>query len=81
MEAEICSDHIHMLLEISPKVSVSGFVGYLKGKNCLMPYERFPALQFKYKGKEFWCCGYYVNTAGKNTDRIKAYMQQLMFVK
>ena len=49
LEAEICPDHVHMLLEIPPKESVSSFIGYLKGKSCLMLYEKFPALQVKYK--------------------------------
>ena len=55
VEAEMCPDHVHMLLEIPPKVSVSGFIGYLKGKSSLMLYEKFPALQIKYRGREFWC--------------------------
>ena len=75
VEAEVCPDHVHMLLEMPPKVSVSGFVGYLKGKSSLMLYEKFPALQVKYKGREFWCRGYYVDTTGKNTQKIKAYIE------
>lgn len=75
VEAEVCPDHVHMLLEIPPKVSVSGFVGYLKGKSSLMLYEKFPSLQVKYKGREFWCRGYYVDTTGKNTAKIAAYIQ------
>ena len=75
LEAEICPDHVHMLLEIPPKVSVSSFIGYLKGKSSLMLYEKFPALQVKYKGREFWCRGYYVDTTGKNTAKIVAYIQ------
>ena len=75
LEAEICPDHVHMLLEIPPKVSVSSFIGYLKGKSSLMLYEKFPALQVKYKGREFWCRGYYVDTTGKNTAKIAAYIQ------
>lgn len=51
VEAEICPDHVHMLLKIPPKVRVSGFVGHLKGKSSLMLYEKFPALQVKYKGR------------------------------
>ena len=75
VEAELCPDHVHMLLEIPPKVSVSGFIGYLKGKSSLMLYEKFPSLQVKYKGREFWCRGYYVDTTGKNTAKITAYIQ------
>ena len=75
VEAELCPDHVHMLLEIPPKVSVSGFIGYLKGKSSLMLYEKFPSLQVKYKGREFWCRGYYLDTTGKNTAKITAYIQ------
>ena len=62
VEAEICKDHVHMLLEIPPKMSVSSFVGYLKGKSSLMIYERWGTLKFKYRNREFWCKGYYVDT-------------------
>ena len=65
-----------MLLEIPPKQSVSGFVGYLKGKSRLMIYEQFANLKYKYRNREFWCRGYYVDTVGKNTAKIKAYIQQ-----
>ena len=74
IEAEACKDHIHMLLEIPPKMSVSGFVGYLKGKSSLMIYERWGNLKFKYRNREFWCKGYYVDTVGKNTKAIKEYI-------
>ena len=76
VEAECCPDHIHMLLEIPPKQSVSGVVGYLKGKSSLMIYEQFANLKYKYRNREFWCRGYYVDTVGKNTAKIKAYIQQ-----
>lgn len=65
----------HMLLEIPPKYSVSSFVGFLKGKSSLMLYERFPELKYKYRNREFWCRGYYVDTAGKNTKRIAEYIK------
>ena len=74
VEAEICKDHIHMLLEIPPKMSVSSFMGYLKGKSSLMIYERWANLKFKYRNREFWCKGYYVDTVGKNTKAIKEYI-------
>lgn len=74
VEAEICKDHVHMLLEIPPKMSVSSFVGYLKGKSSLMIYERWGNLKFKYRNREFWCKGYYVDTVGKNTTAIKEYI-------
>lgn len=75
IEAEICPDHVHMLLEIPPKIAVSSFMGYLKGKSSLMLYEQFPALQFKYRNREFWCRGYYVDTAGKNAHKIAEYIK------
>ena len=65
-----------MLLEIPPKVSVSSFMGYLKGKSSLMIYEKFPELKYKYRNGEFWCRGYYVDTVGKNTQKIKEYIQR-----
>ena len=75
IEAEICPDHVHMLLEIPPKIAVSSFMGYLKGKSSLMLYEQFPALQFKDRNREFWCRGYYVDTAGKDAKKVAAYIQ------
>ncbi|MCA6943203.1 IS200/IS605 family transposase [Pectobacterium polaris] len=68
-------DHIHMLLEIPPKMSVSGFMGYLKGKSSLMLYEQFGDLKFKYRNREFWCRGYYVDTVGKNMGKIQEYIK------
>ena len=76
IEAEVCPDHIHMLVEIPPKVAVSSFMGYLKGKSSLMIYEQFPELKYKYRNREFWCRGYYVDTAGKNAKKIQEYIQQ-----
>lgn len=75
VEAECCPDHIHMLLEIPPKMSVSSFMGYLKGKSSLMIYEQFGDLKFKYRNREFWCRGYYVDTVGKNKAKIQDYIQ------
>ena len=64
-----------MLLEIPPKMCVSGFVGYLKGKSSLMIYERWGNLKFKYRNREFWCKGYYVDTVGKNKKAIAEYIK------
>ena len=75
VEAECCPDHIHILLEIPPKISVSAFVGYLKGKSSLMIYEQFGELKFKYRNREFWCRGYYVATVGKNKAKIAEYIR------
>ena len=75
VEAEVCVDHVHMLLEIPPKVSVSSFMGYLKGKSSLMIYEKYPELKYKYRNREFWCRGYYVDTVGKNAKKIEEYIK------
>ena len=65
-----------MLLEIPPKMSVSSFMGYLKGKSSLMLYEQFGDLKFKYRNREFWCRGYSVDTVGKNKQKIQEYMRK-----
>ena len=70
VEAEICPDHVNMLVEIPPKMSVSGFVGFLKGKSRLMIYQKWGNMKFKYRNRQFWCRGFYVDTVGKNTERI-----------
>lgn len=75
IEAEVCPDHIHMLVEIPPKMAVSGFVGYLKGKSSTLIYEQFGELKYKYKNRSFWCKGYYVDRVGKNTSRIAEYIR------
>ena len=75
IEAEVCPDHIHMLVEIPPKYSVSSFMGYIKGKSSLMIYEKYPELKYKYRNREFWCRGYYVDTAGKNAKKIEEYIK------
>ena len=75
IEAELCNDHVHMLVKIPPKMSISSFMGYLKGKSSLMPYEQFGDLKFKYRNREFWCRGYYVDTVGKNTAKIQDYIK------
>lgn len=72
--AEICPDHVHMLVEIPPKYSVSKFMGYLKGKRSTMLYEQFGELKYKYRNRELWCKGYYVDTVGKNEARIAEYI-------
>ena len=74
-EAEACPDHIHMLVSIPPNLSVSQFMGYLKGKSLLMIFDRHANLKYKYGNRHFWCRGYYVNTAGADTRAITAYIQ------
>ena len=75
VEAEMCPDHVHMLVEIPPKIAVSSFMGYLKGKSSTMLYEQFGELKYKYRNREFWCRGYYVDTVGKDTKKIQTYIQ------
>lgn len=75
IEAEVCPDHIHMLVEIAPNISVSSFVGYLKGKSTLMIFERHANLKYKYGNRHFWARGYYVDTVGKNAKKIEEYIK------
>ena len=75
IEAEVCPDHIHMLVSIPPKMSVSGFVVFLKGKSSLVIFERHANLKYKHRNRSFWCRGYYIDTAGKNTKKIAEYIQ------
>ena len=75
LEAEACPDHIHMLVRIPPKYSVSEVMGCLKGKSSLMIFEKHANLKYKYGNRHFWCRGYYVDTVGKNTAAIKKYIQ------
>ena len=74
LEAEACKEHIHMLVSIPPKYSVSQIMGYLKGKSSLMIFQKWGNMKFAYRNREFWCRGYYVDTAGKNTAAIKEYI-------
>lgn len=75
LEAEACPDHIHILVEIRPKISVSNFMGFLKGKSSLMIYEKWGNMKYKYRNRSFWCRGYYVSTVGKNEKKITEYIQ------
>ena len=75
VEAELCPDHIHMLVEIPPKYSVSQIVGYLKGKSSLMIFDKFANLKYRYGNRHFWCRGYYVDTVGKNEKKIAEYIR------
>jgi Transposase and inactivated derivatives len=75
IEAELCKDHIHMLVRIPPKYSVSEIMGYLKGKSSLMIFDRHANLKYKYGNRHFWCRGYYVDTVGKNAKKIEEYIR------
>ncbi len=76
IEAELCVDHIHMLVSIPPNMSVAQFVGYLKGKSALMIFDRHANLKYKYGNRHFWCRGYYVDTVGKNEKKIAEYIRE-----
>ena len=75
IEAEECTDHIHMLVCIPPYLSVSQFMGYLKGKSSLMIFDRHANLKYKYGSRHFWCRGYYVDTVGRNKKIIAEYIK------
>lgn len=75
IEAELCPDHIHMLVSIPPKYSVASIMGYLKGKSSLMIFDRHANLKYKYGNRHFWCKGYYVDTVGKNKKAIEEYIK------
>jgi len=75
IEAEACPDHIHMLVSIPPKISVSSFMGYLKGKSSLMIFDQHANMKYGYGNREFWCRGYYVDTVGKNKKAIAEYIR------
>ena len=75
IEAEACKDHIHILVSIPPKYSVSQIMGYLKGKSSLMIFEKYANLKYKYGNRHFWCRGYYVDTVGRNKKAIENYIR------
>ena len=75
IEANACKDNIHMLVSIPPKLSVSQFMGYLKGKSSLMIFDRHANLKYKYGNRQFWCKGYYVDTVGRNKKVIEEYIK------
>ena len=75
IEGEVCPDHVHLLLSIPPKMSVSYFVGYLKGKSALMMFDRHANLKYKFGNRHFWSEGYYVSTVGLNEKTIRKYIQ------
>ena len=76
IEAELCPDHVHMLVSIPLNLSVASFVGYLKGKSALMIFDRHANLKYKYGNRHFWARGYYVDTVGKNEKKIAEYIRQ-----
>ena len=75
LEAEACKDHIHMVVSILPKYSVSQIMGYLKGKSSLMIFKKYANMKYKYGNRHFWCRGYYVDTVGRNKKAIAEYIR------
>jgi len=75
LEATACPDHVHMVLSIPPKYSISSVMGYLKGKSSLMIFDRHANLKYKYGNRHFWCRGYYVDTVGRNEKAIREYVK------
>ena len=76
LEAEACKDHIHMLISVPPKYSISQIMGYLKGKSSLMIFEKYANLKYKYGNRHFWCRGFYVDTVGRNKKAIEQYIRK-----
>jgi len=76
IEGNLCPDHVHMLVSIPPKMSVSSFMGYLKGKSSLMIFEKHANLKYKFGNRKFWAVGYYVSTVGLNEKTIAKYVRE-----
>ena len=75
IEAELCKDHVHMLISIPQKYSVSQIMGYLKGKSSLMIFDRHANFKYKYGNRHFWARGYYVDTVGRNKKKVAEYLR------
>jgi len=75
-EGHLQEDHVHMLVSIPPKMSVSSFMGYLKGKSALMMFDKHANLKYKYGNRHFWSEGYYESTVGLNEQTIRKYIQE-----
>ena len=76
LEAQACSDHIHMLVSVPPHLSIAQFMGYLKGKSALMMFEHHANLKYKFGNRHFWAEGYYVSTVGLNEEMIRKYIKE-----
>ena len=72
----MCPDHVHMMVSIPPKMSVSVFMGYLKGKSATIIFQKWGNMKFAYRNREFWCKGYYVDTVGRNERVIQEYIKK-----
>lgn len=75
IKAEACKERIHMLVSIPLKLSVSAFIGYLKGKSSLMIFDQHANLKYRYRNRKFWCKGFYVDTVGRNKKVLQEYIQ------
>ena len=76
IEGHVCVDHVHLLVSIPPKMAVSNFMGYLKGKSAMMMFDRHANLKYKYGNRNFWSRGYYVSTVGLNEATIAKYVRE-----
>lgn len=76
IEGHMMPDHVHLLLSIAPKIAVSTFVGYLKGKSALQMFDKHANLKYKFGNRHFWAEGYYVSTVGLNESTIKKYIAE-----
>ena len=76
LEGHLMPDHVHLVVSIPPKVSVSSFMGYLKGKSALMMFEKHANLKYKFGNRHFWAEGYYVSTVGLNEETIRKYVRE-----
>jgi putative transposase len=76
IEGHMMADHVHLLVSIPPKYSISQIMGYLKGKSAMMIFERHANLKYKYGNRHFWSTGYYVSTVGLNTSTIQKYIRE-----
>ena len=75
LEGNVSSAHVHLCVKIPPKLSVSEFMGYLKGKSALMLFDKHPEHRKKYAGRHFWARGYYVDTVGRNEEELRQYIK------
>ena len=76
IEGQLMIDHVHILVSVPPKISISAFMGYLKGKSALMIFDKHANLKYKYGNRHFWAEGYYVSTVGLNEATIQKYIQE-----
>ena len=76
IEGHLMPDHVHMLVAIPPKMSVSTFMGYLKGKSALMIFDKHANLKYKFGNRHFWAEGYYVSTVGLNEETVQKYIRE-----